>query len=68
MKFTKQNYINEIKELSKVLNNNNKMKERDELFAKNLDGRYYIHSKATKQQLENLYEDLVIFISDNRLN
>ena len=68
MKFTKQNYINEIKELSKVLNSNNKMKERDEMFAKNLEGRYYIHSKATKQQLENLYECLVIFISDNRLN
>lgn len=65
---TKQQYINEIKELSKVMYSNRKMKERDNIFAKHLEGRYYIHSKAKKQQLENLYEELVNFISDNRLS
>ena len=65
MKFTKQTYINEINQLSRVLNGAKMMSERDKLFAKNLEGRYFIHAKATKQQLENLYIDLVNFISDN---
>ena len=67
MKFTKQTYINEIKQLSSILNTNGKMSDRDKIFAKNLEGRYYIHSKATKQQLENLYIDLVNYVSDNHI-
>lgn len=39
----------------------------DKIFAKNLDGRYYIHSKAKKKQLEDLYSDIVNFIYDNQL-
>lgn len=37
------------------------------IYTKNLDGRLYIHSKATKGQLEGLYEDLVNYISDKHL-
>ena len=40
----------------------------DIIWGKHLDGRLYIHSRATKKQLEELYIDLVNYISDNHIN
>lgn len=41
--------------------------EMHKIFAKHLDGRYYIHSRAKKVQVENIYEDLVNYMSDNHI-
>ena len=40
----------------------------DHIWGKHLDGRLYIHSKAKKAQLEELYADLVNYISDKHIN
>ena len=40
----------------------------DDIWGKNLDGRLYIHSRAKKSQLEELYADLVNYISDKHIN
>lgn len=40
----------------------------DLIWGKHLEGRLYIHSRATKSQLEELYEDLVNYISDQHIN
>ena len=40
----------------------------DKIWGQHLDGRLYIHSRATKSQLEELYIDLVNYISDNHIN
>ncbi len=69
---TKQVLKAECKRLTKVLYemynyNLDKLQDIYRIYTKNLDGRLYIHSKATKAQLEGLYEDLINYISDNHL-
>lgn len=69
---TKQVLKDESKRLTKVLYemykyNLDRQQDIYRIYAKNLEGRLYIHSKATKAQLEGLYEDLVNYISDNHL-
>ena len=80
---TKQIYINEIKNLTKRLYNYYESlyiskgdfdgffeakRPIDNIWGKHLNGRLYIHSRATKSQLEELYIDLVNYISDNHIN
>ena len=40
----------------------------DHIWGEHLNGRLYIHSRATKAQLEGLYIDLINYISDNHIN
>ena len=42
--------------------------EVDHIWGIHLDGRLYIHSRAKKAQLEELYADLVNYISDKHIN
>ena len=42
--------------------------EVDKIWGIHLDGRLYIHSRATKSQLEELYTDLINYISDKHIN
>lgn len=42
--------------------------EVDKIWGIHLDGRLYIHSRATKSQLEELYADLINYISDKHIN
>lgn len=65
---TKKELKIEIEKEIKALFDNHMINEANYLYGKNLEGRYYIHSKATKQQLENLYVDIVNFKSDNRIS
>lgn len=60
-------YVEEIKRLTKILRAMHRDLTVNYLYAKHLEGRYYIHSRATKAQLEGLYEDIVNYISDNHL-
>lgn len=39
----------------------------DNIWGKHLGGRLYIHSRATKAQLEELYTDLINYISDQHI-
>lgn len=39
----------------------------DKILAKHNEGRYYIHSRIKKAQLEAIYEDLIMFLSENHL-
>lgn len=69
---TKQILRSEIKRLTKILfemYNYDLDKTQDiyRIYTKNLDGRIHLYSRATKGQLEDLYEDLVNYISDNHL-
>ena len=63
----KKVYVEEIKRLTAILRELNKDLMVNYLYAKHLEGRYYIHSRATKAQLEGLYEDIVNYISDSHL-
>lgn len=40
----------------------------DRIWGIHLEGRLYIHSRATKSQLEELYADLINYISDQHIN
>ena len=63
----KKVYIEEIKRLTTILRELNRDLIVNYLYAKHLEGRHYIHSRATKAQLEGLYEDIVNYISDSHL-
>ena len=70
MKTTKKVYYDEIRRISRIILRSEKSTREEyyKLYSKNLEGRYYIHSKAKKEQLENLYEDLINYASDSRIN
>lgn len=72
MKYTKQILKAECRRLTNTLyrmcnSDSDTLQGIYSIYAKNLEGRLYIHSKASKAQLEGLYEDIVNFISDNHL-
>lgn len=68
MKITKNLLQTKVNELVKVARENNKgtirFNEINKIFAKNLEGRYFIHSKATKEQLTNLYVDTASYVTN----
>ena len=68
MKLTKKVMVNKIKEYVKVARENDKdltrFYEINKIFAKNLEGRAFIHSKATKEQIENLLLDMISYITN----
>lgn len=73
MIITKQTYKNEIERLTDAIyeincpNKYSLFADLQYIYAKNLNGRCYLFDKVEKIQLENLYADIINFISDNRL-
>lgn len=68
MKITKKLLQTKIEELVKVAREKDKnlvrFYEINKIFAKNLENRCYIHSKATKEQLTNLYVDMAGYVTN----
>lgn len=70
LKFTKMVMKEETRKVARRMLEQATKEQTNEIFdiyAKNLQGRYYIHSKATLKMIDNLYEDLINYASDNKL-
>ena len=70
LKFTKKVMKEETRKVAKRMLEQATKEQINEIFniyAKNMEGRLYIHSKATLKQIDSLYEDLINYASDNRL-
>lgn len=70
MKTTKKEYKEEISRMTKMVldsRNAEAKKQLNKAYGSILDGRLYIHSKATLGQLESLYEAVVNLVSDYRI-